>query len=155
VGAADRGYAAMDLSGFFARTYGWMCLGLAMTGFVAFTVAHSPAALELFVYNRGVVFGLLFGQLALVWVFSSMAHRVSGGAAAVMFITYAIAVGLTLSALFLVYTAASISQVFFVTSGAFGGLALFGATTKRDLSPVGQFMMIGLIGLVIAMVVNM
>lgn len=154
VGTADRGYAATDLAGFFARTYGWMCLGLAMTGFVALTVAHSPALLELFVYNRGVVFGLLFGQLALVWAFSAMAHRVSGGTAAAMFIIYALAVGLTLSSLFLVYTQASIAQVFFVTSGAFGGLALYGATTKRDLSPVGQFMMIGLIGLVIAMVVN-
>jgi FtsH-binding integral membrane protein len=136
-------------------TYRWMSLGLALTGLVAWAVSQSPAALELFVENRLVFYGLIFAQLGLVFGFSSAAPRVSSTAAAAMFFAYATLTGLTFSVLFLVYTSASIALTFFVTSGAFAGLSLFGAVTKRDLSVIGRFALFAVIGLIIASVVNM
>lgn len=154
VGLADRSFAAAETSAFFAKTYRWMAVGLALTGLVAYSVANSPAALELVVYNRGLFYGLLFAELGLVFAFSSVAHRVSSFAAAAMFVTYAILNGLTFSVIFLMYTQTSVAQLFFVTAGAFAGLSFVGATTKRDLAPIGRFMIMGLIGLVIASIVN-
>jgi FtsH-binding integral membrane protein len=135
-------------------TYRWMSVGLAITGLVAWLVSQSPAALEMFVQNRIVFYGLMFAQLGLVFAFSSVAARVSTTAAAAMFFSYAALTGLTFSVLFLVYTSQSIAQTFFVTSGSFAGLSVFGATTKRDLSSVGRFAIMALIGLIIASVVN-
>lgn len=135
-------------------TYRWMSLGLAITGLVAWLVSQSPSALETFVQNRLVFYGLMFAQLGLVIAFSSVAARVSTAVAATMFFSYAALTGLTFSVLFLVYTSQSIAQTFFITSGSFAGLSLFGATTKRDLSSVGRFALFALIGLIIASVVN-
>lgn len=154
VSAADRPHASSELASFFAKTYAWMGLGLAMTGCVAVAVVHSETMMNLIYGNRGMVWVLLFGQIALVWAFAAMAHRVSGTTAALMFTAYAASVGLTLSSIFMVYTQSSITQMFFVTAGAFGGLSLVGATTKRDLTPIGRFMMMGLFGLVIAVIVS-
>ncbi len=154
ISAADRSHVSSELSAFFAKTYAWMGLGLAMTGCVAVAVANSETMMNLIYGNRAVVWGLLFGQIALVWAFAATAHRVSGTTAALMFTGYAATVGLTLSSIFMLYTEGSVARMFFVTAGAFGGLSLAGATTKRDLTPVGRFMMMGLFGLVIAMVVN-
>jgi len=135
-------------------TYRWMSLGLALTGLVAWAVSSSPAALELVVQNRLVFYGLIFGQLGLVLAFSAVAPRVSSLAAAAMFFAYAALTGLTFSVLFLVYTSSSIALTFFVTSGTFAGLSIFGATTKRDLSAIGRFALFALIGLIIASVAN-
>jgi FtsH-binding integral membrane protein len=135
-------------------TYRWMSIGLAITGVVAWVVSHSPAALELFVSNRVLFYGLMIAQLGLVFAFSAMAQRVSTPAAAAMFFTYAALTGITFSALFLVFTASSIASTFFVTAGAFAGLSVYGAVTKRDLSAVGRFALFALIGLIIATVVN-
>lgn len=135
-------------------TYRWMTLGLATTGFVALLVAHSQAAIELLLGNRIVFYALLFGQLGLVFGLSRTAHRLSTAAAGGLFFAYAALTGVTFSVLFLVYTASSIASVFFITAGAFAGLSVFGATTKRDLSAVGRFAVFAVIGLVIAMVVN-
>lgn len=103
-------------------TYRWMAAGLGLTGVVAMLVASSPAALELVVGNRIVFYGLLFAQLGLVMAFSPVAQRASTAATAAMFFTYAALTGATLSVVFLVYTAASIATVFFVTAGSFAGL---------------------------------
>ncbi|HSI04493.1 MAG TPA: Bax inhibitor-1/YccA family protein [Myxococcota bacterium] len=154
VNAGDRAHASSELASFFAKTYAWMGLGLAMTGCVAVAVVNSETMMNLIYGNRAMVCVLLFGQIALVWAFAAMAHRVSGTTAALMFTAYAASVGLTLSSIFLVYSQSSITQMFFVTAGAFGGLSLVGATTKRDLTPIGRFMMMGLFGLVIAVVVS-
>lgn len=135
-------------------TYRWMSLGLALTGLVALLVSRSPAALELFVSNRVVFYGLMFAQLGLVVAFSAVVARVSTAAAAAMFFTYAALTGLTFSALFLVFTEASIASTFFITSGAFAGLSIFGATTKRDLSSIGRFALFAVIGLIVASIVN-
>jgi len=136
-------------------TYRWMTLGLATTGVVALAVAHSPDAIELLLGNRILFYALLFGQLGLVVAFSSLAMRVSTLAAALMFFGYAALTGVTFSTLFVVYTASSIASTFFVTAGAFGGLSLFGAVTKRDLGAVGRFGFFVLIGVILASLVNM
>lgn len=141
-------------SAFLFSVYRWMALGLAVTGVTAWYVAQSQAAVELIFGNRLTFFGLIIAQLALVVAFTPVAVRASAGAAAAMFLAYSALTGVTFSSIFLRYTQASVAQVFFVSAGAFAGLAFVGATTKRDLSAVGRFMMMGLIGLIIASVVN-
>ena len=136
-------------------TYRWMTLGIALTGLVALGVASSPAALELILGNRIVFYGLLFAQLGLVFAFSSVASRVSTALAAAMFFAYAGLTGLTLSTVFLVYTATSIATTFFVTAGAFGGLSLIGFFTKRDLSAVGRFAIFAVFGIILASIANL
>jgi len=122
-------------------TYRWMSLGLAVTGLVALGVAHSPDLVETLVGNRILFYGLLFAQLGLVAAFSSVAVRVSTASAALMFFAYSALTGITFSTLFLVYTAGSIGETFFVTAGAF--------------SAMGRFGLFALIGLILASVVNM
>jgi FtsH-binding integral membrane protein len=136
-------------------TYRWMSVGLAITGLIAWLVSQSPGALELFVTNRVVFFGLIIAQFGLVIAFSSVAARASTTAAAAMFFSYAAVTGITFSVLFVVYTASSIASTFFVSAGAFAGLSVFGAATKRDLSAIGRFALFAVIGLIIASVVNM
>jgi FtsH-binding integral membrane protein len=136
-------------------TYRWMTLGLATTGLVALGIAHSPNALEYLLANRFIFYVLLFGQLGLVVALSSLAVRVSTAAAATMFFAYAALTGVTFSTLFLIYTATSIAATFFVTAGAFAGLSVFGAVTRRDLSAVGRFGFFALIGLILASLVNL
>jgi FtsH-binding integral membrane protein len=135
-------------------TYRWMTLGLATTGVVALAVAHSPSALDLLVGNRILFYALLFGQLGLVFALSAVAMRVSTAVAALMFFAYAALTGVTFSTLFLLYTASSIAGTFFVTAGAFAGLSVFGAVTKRDLSAVGRFAVFAIIGVILASLVN-
>ena len=135
-------------------TYRWMSVGLAITGIVAWLVAQSPSALSLFVENRIVFYGLMFGQVGLVLAFSAAVTRVSTATAAAMFFGYAAMTGITFSVLFLIFTASSIANTFFITAGTFAGLSVFGAVTKRDLSAVGRFALFALIGLVLASVVN-
>lgn len=135
-------------------TYRWMAAGLGITGLVAMLVASSPAALELVIGNRIVFYALLLAQLGLVVAFQPVAMRASTAAVAGMFFTYAALTGATLSVIFLVYTAASIATVFFVTAGAFAGLSVFGLVTKRDLSGVGRFALFALIGIILASIAN-
>jgi FtsH-binding integral membrane protein len=132
-----------------------MTLGLATTGVVALVVANSPAALDVLLGNRVLFYGLLFGQLGLVFALSAVAMRVSTAVAALMFFAYAALTGVTFSTLFLVYTASSIASTFFVTAGAFAGLSIYGATTKRDLSAVGRFALFAIIGVILASLVNL
>jgi FtsH-binding integral membrane protein len=136
-------------------TYRWMTLGLATTGVVALAVASSPAALDVLLGNRILFYGLLFGQLGLVFALSAVATRVSTAVAALMFFAYAALTGVTFSTLFLIYTASSIASTFFVTAGAFAGLSFYGTTTKRDLSAIGRFALFALIGIILASLVNL
>ena len=147
---SDSGVAA-----FLYSTYRWMALGLALTGVTAWFVANTPAAASLVLGNRIVLYGLLFAELGLVMSLGAMAPRLSAVAAGGMFLGYSFLNGLTLSTLFFAYTRASLAQAFFVTAASFAALSVYGSTTKRDLAPVGQFMFVGLIGLVIASLVNL
>lgn len=137
------------------KTYRWMSAGLGVTGLVAMAVASSPAALDLILGNRIVFYVLLFAQLGFVMAFRAIAARMSTAAAGALFLLYSGLTGATTSVIFLVYTMSSIASVFFITAGAFAGLSLVGLFTKRDLSAIGRFAIFALIGLLIAMLVNM
>ena len=135
-------------------TYRWMSIGLGITGLVAWLVSQSPEAIDIVLGNRLVFYALLFAQLGLVFAFNSVAVRAGTAVTAAMFFVYAALTGLTFSVIFLAYTESSIASTFVVTAGAFAGLSVFGAVTKRDLSGVGRFAIFALIGLIIATIVN-
>jgi len=157
-GSASRAFAQTTQSeaanAFLWRVYRWMTLGLLVTGFVALWTVSTPAVLQAIFGNSIVFYGLLFGELGMVIAFSSVARRATQTTAAAMFLAYAAMNGLTFASIFVLYTHASIAQVFFITAGAFAALSVYGSVTRRDLSPIGRFMFMGLIGLVIASVVN-
>lgn len=142
-------------SNFISRVYTWMCFGLVLTASVSFFTVTTPSVLEFVFKTPGVFMGLLIGELLMVMAFSFLAHRVSSMVASLLFITYAAMNGLTLSVIFLAYTSASIASTFFITAGMYGAMAMYGTITKRDLTAVGSFAFMGLIGVIIASVVNM
>jgi FtsH-binding integral membrane protein len=141
-----------------------MAMGVALTGVVSwltFNAAVTETAGQLALtpfgqtlYSGPVTIVLFLGTLGLVFGISWMIDKLSPATALMLFMLYAALLGLMLSSIFLVYTGTSITRVFFISAAAFGGLSLWGYTTQRDLSPMGTFLMMGLIGLIIAMVVN-
>ena len=139
---------------FLQRVYFFMSLGLATTGLIALAVVSSPAALRFIFGTPLVFFGLMITELLLVVAFGRVAARVSAGTAALMFFAYAALSGVTFSVIFLRYTMGSIGGAFVVTGGMFAALSAYGALTKRDLSSLGSFCFMGLVGLIIASVVN-
>ena len=137
------------------KVYVWMTLALCITGLTAFYVASSPNLIGAIISNRILFFGLIIGELALVMGLVSAINRISFSTATMLFILYSILNGATLSMILLVYTRASIASTFFITAGTFAGMAFVGYTTKKDLSKMGGILIMGVIGLVIATVVNM
>jgi len=131
-----------------------MSVGLGITGLVALLMVSSPAALALVFGNKLVFYGLLIAELLVVVAFAPVAARVSASAAALMFFAYAALSGVTFSAIFLLYTAGSIGSTFVVTGGMFAGLSVYGAVTKRDLTSLGSFCIMGLWGLILGSIVN-
>lgn len=142
------------LSAFLRGVYWWMTAGLALTGLVAWLVVHSPTMIELIFGNRMIFFVLLFSELGLVIFLSARIQRLSGYTATMLFLAYSALNGATFSVFFLAYTMSSIASVFFITAGTFGAFSLYGYVTKRDLTGVGSFMMMGLFGIIIASIVN-
>ena len=132
---------------FMAGVYRWMTLGLAVTAGVALYTASN---LQLAMTVARNVLPLVVVQFLVVLALSFMAQRISGPVAALLFMVYAGLTGLTLSAIFFVYSVGSIGTAFFITAGSFAALSLFGTVTKRDLSAWGTFLFMGLIGVVIA-----
>jgi FtsH-binding integral membrane protein len=139
---------------FVLKVYSWMAAGLMITGIVSLVTVQTPALLELIFSGRWTFMILLGAQLGIVVWLSARVEKMSAAAATTSFIVYSGLTGLTLSAIFLVYTLESLASTFFVAAGTFGATAAFGYFTKRDLTGVGGFMAMGLIGLVIASVVN-
>jgi uncharacterized protein len=139
---------------FLSRVYGWMFAGLLVTAITAFTVAASPALIETLILNRIVFWALIIGQFGLVIYLSARVEKVSPTTAAGLFILYSALTGVTSSVILLIYTGASITSTFIVTAGMFGATAVFGTVTKRSLAGVGQFMFMGLIGLILASIVG-
>ncbi|EFE08700.1 hypothetical protein CIT292_08024 [Citrobacter youngae ATCC 29220] len=137
-----------------AQVYGWMTCGLLLTAFIAWYAANSSAFMELLYTNRIFFFGLVIAQLALVFVLSGMIHKLSAGVTTTLFMLYSVLTGLTLSSIFIIYTASSIASTFVVTGGMFGIMSLYGYTTKRDLSGFGNMLFMALIGIVLASLVN-
>src|SRR5829696_10399964 len=155
----ESSYASADVrdvrvTAFLSKVYGWMFLGLLITSGTALAVASSPFLIETLILNRILFWILLFGQLGLVFYLSARVEKMAPATAAGLFMLYSAMVGVTTSVILLVYTGASIVSTFVVTAGMFGALAVFGTVTKRSLAGVGQFMFMGLIGLIIASVVN-
>ena len=139
----------------FRSVYVWMTLALAITGFVALDVAKSYTLLNVMVQNNILFWGLLIAEVALVIYLSARIHRISFTTATVLFIAYSILNGVTMSILFMVYTMSSIATTFFVTAGTFGATALYGYVTKKDLTRIGSLCIMGVIGLIIASLVNL
>ncbi len=149
-----RGAASDAERRFMAAVYRWMTLGLALTAGVAFAVAGSPAARALVFGNRLVFFGLVIAELALVVALSAAAARMSAATAGGLFLLYSALNGATLAVVLLVYTGASVAVAFASTAATFGAMSVYGTVTRRDLSSWGSFLLMGLVGVVIASVVN-
>jgi len=140
---------------FIRSVYNWMAIGLGLTGFVAYYVASTPALVQAIFGNRILFFGLIIGELALVFIISSRIQKMQASTATALFVLYSVLNGATLSFIFLVYTASSITSTFFICAATFVSCSIYGWTTKRDLTSMGGFMTMGLIGIIIASVVNM
>ena len=140
---------------FVRSVYNWMCIGLALTGFMAYYVSNSEAMVRLIFGNSIVFFGLILVELALVFSISGMVNRMSAGTATTLFVVYAALNGVTLSFIFLVYARASIVSTFFICAATFLACSVYGWTTKKDLTSWGGFLTMGLIGIIIASLVNM
>ena len=119
---------------FFAQVYGWMFFGLLSTGIVAYYTAHSPALLNLIFGSQITFYAFLFAPIVLVMIISSKINSLSASMASFLFFVYSAVTGVTLSAIFLMYTQESIATTFGITAGTFGATALFGYVTKKDLS---------------------
>lgn len=142
------------MNAFMRGVYGWMTAGLAVTAGVAMYTASSPALMEAIFGNTVMMWVVLLAPLGFVIALSAGIQRMSPGMATGLFIAYSASMGLSLSSILLVYTGESIFSTFVVCAGMFGGMSVYGMTTKRDLTSMGSFMTMGLIGLIIAMVVN-
>ena len=140
---------------FLAKVFNWMAIGLGLTGITAFMVANSDAAKQLIFGNQLVFYGLIFGELGMVIYLSARVQKISAQAATGLFVAYSVLNGATLAAIFLAYTATSIASTFFIAATMFVVMAVYGTVTKKDLSSMGSFLFMGLIGMIIAAVVNM
>jgi FtsH-binding integral membrane protein len=152
------------LRGYMLRVYNWMASGLLLTGAVSFGVAHS-SLIDLFyqrvatptgiaIHPTGLAMLTIFAPLAFVLVLSFGITRLSKGAAQAIYWLFCLAMGLSLTNIFLIYANESIARTFFITAGTFAGMSLWGYTTRTDLTRFGSFLIMGLIGLILAMVVN-
>ena len=148
VGATDEGLRSFMLS-----VYNYMGLGLAITGLVALAVASSPA-IYMPIFTTPLKWVVILAPLGFVMFLSARIHAMSVSAAQLTFWLFAGVMGISMASIFLVFTGESIARVFFVTAATFGAVSLYGYTTKRDLSGMGSFLFMGLIGIVIASLVN-
>jgi FtsH-binding integral membrane protein len=146
--------AAFDESRFMTRVYGWMSAALALSAFSAAATISTPGLFRWIVSNRMVFFGLIIGEIGLVLYLGVAITRMSLAAARTAFVGYSLLNGLTLSVVFLAYTSESIGATFLVTAATFAAMSMYGYVTKRDLTRLGSFLFMGLIGIVIASLVN-
>ena len=140
---------------FLRSVYGWMCLGLLVTAGVAFAIASSQTFIETLLLNRVLIWIILLAQLGLVFYLSARVDKVAPTTAAGLFLVYSALVGVTTSVILLVYTAASVTSTFVIAASMFAAMAAFGTLTKRSLAGWGQFLFMGLIGLIVAMIVGL
>ena len=140
---------------FLRGVYGWMCGGLAITAFTAWVVANSPSIAQAIFTNRLLFWAIVIAQFGIVLTLSAKVQTLAASTASALFIAYSALTGVTLSFVLLLYTGESVASTFVVAGGMFGSLALYGTMTRRNLSGFGQFMFMGLIGLVLASLVGM
>ena len=162
---ADSATIDAGLRSYMLRVYNWMTSGLLLTGIVAYAVANT-SLIELFYQQVRTARGIsvqptllgyvaMFAPLVFVMVLSFGVNRLSTQATQALFWAFAATMGASLANIFLIYSGGSIARVFFITSGTFAAMSIYGYTTKSDLSRMGSFLMMGLIGIVIASLVNM
>ncbi len=152
-----QGASAWDIDAglrtYMQRVYNYMALGLSITGATAYLASQSQAMMQL-IFGSPLGYVILFAPLVMVFFISFRIHKMSFASVQTMFWIYAGVLGLSLSSIFLIYTGQSIAKVFFITAGMFAGTSLYGYTTNRDLSKFGSFLFMGLLGIIIASVVN-
>jgi len=149
------GALSLQFPALMRKVYVWMTLALVITAVTAYGVAHSEALVSSMYENRGLLWGLLLAELALVFGISRFINRLSLVTATLLFILYSALNGATLSVIFLAYSPEVITKVFFITAGTFGAMALFGYFTKADLSGLGKILIMALVGIIIATIVNL
>lgn len=145
---------ADQANAFLSAVYGWMAVGLVITAATAWWVAASPTVMGAILANRALLWGLMIAQLVIVFVLSANVQQLTAATASLLFVVYAALTGATLSVVLLAFTGESIATTFLVTAGMFGALATYGTITKRSLAGLGQFLFMGLVGVVIASVVG-
>lgn len=151
----DQTQVQVRVNTFIRSVYNWMAIGLALTGVVAFYVANTPAIRNVIFGNQILFFGLIIAELALVFILSARIHKMQASTGTALFLIYSGLNGATLSIIFLVYTSSSITSTFFICAATFIACSIYGWTTKRDLTSLGGFMFMGLIGIIIASLVNL
>jgi FtsH-binding integral membrane protein len=135
---------------FLRSVYGWMAVGLAITAVTALFVASTPSLVITIASNRLLFWGIVIAQFGLVIALSARVQQLAPGTAAALFVAYSALTGVTLSFILLLYTGESVASTFLVAAGMFGAMALYGTTTRRSLAGIGQFLFMGLIGLILA-----
>lgn len=142
------------ISGVMRRVFGKMFLGVLLTAFVSLGVASTPALINMIFSSKLVFWGLIIAQFGLVIWLSAGINRMSSTTASLLFYLYSAVTGVTLTPIFFAYTGAAIVKTFFITAGTFGVMALYGYTTKSDLSKMGSILFMALIGLIVVSLVN-
>lgn len=146
--------ASGQVAAFLRSVYGWMCAGLGITAGVAWVVAASPTIVYAIATNRPLFWGLIIAQLGIVFFMSARVQKLSPATAGALFIGYSGLTGVTMAFVLLAYTGASVASTFVVTAGMFGSMALYGTVTSKSLEGWGQFLFMGLIGVVLASIVG-
>src|SRR4051812_13054178 len=145
----------VQLADFLRGVYGWMCGGLAITAFTSWVVANSPSIAQAIFTNRLIFWAIVIAQFGIVITLSARVQTLAASTASLLFIAYSALTGVTLSFVLLAYTGESVATTFLVTAGMFGALAAYGTFTRRSLAGLGQFLFMGLIGVVLASIVGM
>ena len=153
VAQAEAAQIDMGLRQYMLRVYNYMASGLALTGIVALLVASSPAAVQM-IFGTPLKWVVMLAPIGLVFFLGAKIHSMQSSTASALFWVYSALMGASLASVLLVFTGESVARTFFITAAAFGGLSLYGYTTKKDLSGFGSFLIMGLIGLMIASIVN-
>ena len=152
---AQKTETAVRVNEFIRSVYNWMAIGLGITGFIAYYVAHSPSITGLIFGNPIIFYGMIIGELGLVFFLSARVSKIQASTATSLFVLYSALNGATLSFVFMIYTSSSITSTFFICAATFVTCSIYGMVTKRDLTSLGGFMAMGLIGIIIASVVNL
>jgi FtsH-binding integral membrane protein len=139
---------------FITKVYGWMCAALITTALVSYYTVTTPEVLRAIFGNQFLFFGLIIAEFAVVIILSAAINRLSGTAATALFFLYSALTGATLSVVVIAYTAESLTTTFLVTAGTFGAMSFYGYTTKRDLTSWGNLLFMGLLGIIVASIVN-
>lgn len=145
---------AQSQTKFINTVYAWMAGALALTGLTALYVVSNEALLQFVFSSKLTFYGLIAAELGLVFYLSAAINRMSSQTAMLAFLVYSVLSGVTFSSIFLMYTASSIATTFFITAGTFGAMSIYGYVTKSDLTKVGNIAFMGLIGIIIASIVN-